>query len=358
MKKFLPSFILGSIITAALTYTFVGNHTPIHNTNQPITKKTAKNQPKILTRIALISDIDHCPTRTFPTPENIQKFVDYANTQHVDLAVSLGDNIAHRLENCTYSAREDLHRVTSILENITAPTHYVLGDHDLSKDVASYTTWQEKTGKKETYYSFDINDITVIILDTVTGGHSMLPCPQDHTCSKNIDKLQEIEKALTDPDIKKKDLLSRTTRKISLERTIKEHNHYADHIKDDVIRDHGLIGEDQLLWLSHTLHTSKNKKILILADHPLFTLTTDKKSYAIHDLDKFTQILKDHKNLDKEIVSISGEVHRWKKEIIDGITYYTVNQFKSDDGSWALFEWEEDFSLYRIVKGKIDAEID
>jgi len=47
-----------------------------------ITKQEKSSAP---TRIALISDIDRCASREFATRENLMRFVNFANTQEVDL---------------------------------------------------------------------------------------------------------------------------------------------------------------------------------------------------------------------------------------------------------------------------------
>ncbi len=306
-------------------------------------------------RVALISDIDRCKTRRFSTAENLNRFVDFANTQSVDFAVSLGDNVAHRLEDCTLSAQDDLAFVMNAFSRIARPVHYVLGDHDLSEDPDSYALWLEKTDRPKTYYTFTHHDVRIIILDTVAGGVSMLSCKDDPVCKKKMMEVEQVRSLITaTPTLPKKERLAHEAHLITLAHDITWHNKKAKYIRDDLVRDHGLVDYEQLLWLSRTLQSSDQEKVLILSDHPLFALTTVKKSYEINNLAEIDVILQDAVADGKSIVSVAGEVHHWKKEEIGGVTYYTVDQFRAEEGSWAYAQWDDQFTLGKVRGDVID----
>jgi len=304
----------------------------------------------------------------------------------LDLAISLGDNIAHRLEDCSSTATADLNSVINTFSALTMPTHYVLGDHDISEDPETYTLWLEKTGRDNTYYSFDHGDVHVIILDTVTGGNSPLMCEDDKNCSKYLEEKESLERELTAKGLshvqgkivdafpqgvasqpqenlkqfKKSRGNEIVSRIVTIESIEKMHNLNAQFVRNNLVRDNGLLSKEQLLWLSHDLATTDKEKILLLADHPLLSYTTSKKSYQINDREALTQILKDTKdaNPKKEFVAIFGETHTWHKALENDITYYGVNQFRDKDGSWALFLWDEAFSLHKVRDDQIDEEVD
>jgi hypothetical protein len=342
--------------------------------------------------ISIITDIDRCATRSFATGDNLARFVQFANsakdtadgkvisTGASDFAVSLGDNIAHRLESCSITATEDLAFVGNALSTLTMPLHYVLGDHDIASEPDTLTTWRAHTGREETFYSFDHGDVHIIVLDTILGGNSLLSCEDDSACTVLLTEKTALEEQLMQnvamasqdqtSDLKdtpqtvssgavsaeklgKKDVHRITARLRSLDLVIDEYKKNATHLASDDIRDHGLIGKKQLLWLAHDLASTQQTKVLILADHPLFPYTTIKKSYEIADLEALTTILHDARDTGKEIVTVSGEAHAWHKSVRDGIVYHVVDQFRSKEGSWAHAVWDDTFTLYRVRQDKI-----
>ncbi len=335
--------------------------------------------------ISIITDIDRCMTRAFATRANLDRFVRFANMQKnhfdgtilnngpSDLAFSLGDNIAHRLENCSTSATKDLNFVADAMKGLSMPMHYVLGDHDIDSDAETLSTWRRHTGRDETFYSFDHEDIHIIVLDTILGGQSILPCEKDPQCTQLLTEKANLKAILaSDSKRKKSDTTKETVRKeklgkkeilahrariTSLELMIESHKKSATHLLSTDVRDHGMIGKSQLLWLAHDLATTPYEKILIFADHPLFPFTTTKKSYQIDDLEALTTILHDARDNGKEINTISGEAHTWSRKEIDGITYHVIDEFRSEEGTWAHAVWDNELTIYKVINDKIKTNL-
>ncbi len=372
------------LLIAGVIFKFTKKDQATPATNQLLTKNTPADIES--TRIAIISDIDRCPSRKFTTKQSLKRFVDFANTQEVDFAISLGDNIAHRLEDCSTTAQSDLKFVMESFSSLEMPIHYVLGDHDISSNPQSYALWLEMIDRPQTYYSFDHNDVHIIVLDTVTGGDSLLKCEDDKRCSTFLKEKQSLEQELEtngytyeqgklvklpenvqrespqeidQKSFSKKDGHKIVSRILSLQNMQTIHDQTANYLSDDTVRDHGLLGKKQLLWLSNDLQNTDKEKILILADHPLLPYTTSKKSYQINDLDAFTEILRNTKNtaLNKEIVVIFGETHTWHKTESDIATYFGIDEFRAKDGSWAFLSWDKEFSLRKVLADKIDEHV-
>ena len=107
-------------------------------------------------------------------------------------------------------------------------------------------------------------------------------------------------------------------------------------------RDVGRIGETQLAWLEADLRATPNTRIVLLTDHPLFPFKGPNKAYNTGNSEKVRALLENLEQSGKQIVVIGGEAHLWHEEVLNGITYYIVSEFRQDGGSWAYFSWSAD----------------
>ncbi len=295
-RKYATALLIATIVTLGTLYGIKLNTKPSYS-------------------IAIITDIDHCQTRNAVSKEHLLKIGESMKTNNAKTLISLGDNISHRLGTCSETAKKDLQHVVEALRTFGDDTHFVLGDHDIESSIDSVTLWQELTHKSlnnaKNFYSFDRDDIHIIILDTILGGDQMSPsCKVDETCL-----------ALKESDI---EAYEKYKDRVSLTR------------KSDM-RDKGRIGEQQLKWLENDLMTTEKEKILILSDHPLFPLTTHRKSYEIIKQKEVENILQKFSKT-KKIVAVSGEAHIWHHEKRGDIDYYILDEHKKQD-AWAMLTW-------------------
>jgi alkaline phosphatase len=80
----------------------------------------------------------------------------------VDLILDLGDSVdeAETVEE----ERSHLYQVKDVLESVGVPVHFLIGNHDVAEMTKS--EFLEVIGHRSSYYSFDIGDVHVVILDS------------------------------------------------------------------------------------------------------------------------------------------------------------------------------------------------
>lgn len=294
-------------------------------------------------RIGIITDIDHCPSREAANMDHIAQFLQGAATDRADIVVSLGDNASHRLRDCSDTADMDARFIVEALRATRIPTYFVLGDHDLASSVLSYTNWLATTGRDRTYYSFDDEEVHIVVLDTVLGGDSMSPpCSERADCKEFEDRLALLK---SEPYAKYRAAYpqSKTTaiaEKAALKKSLDILQSTIDLTRSSGTRDVGRIGETQLAWLEADLRATPNTRIVLLTDHPLFPFKGPNKSYNIGNGDKVRALIEGLQQSGKQIVAIGGEAHLWHEEKLNGIQYYIVSEFRQDRGSWAYFSWD------------------
>jgi 4-amino-4-deoxy-L-arabinose transferase-like glycosyltransferase len=255
-------------------------------------------------RANIITDIDHCSVRNPISKDALRNFIGRSDASSVDLSISLGDNVSHRLGKCSETAEVDLPFVINELNSAKAQTRWVLGNHDIASDQDSYKFWLDLTGQSKTYYTIPVDGVRVIVLDTVTGGE-----PLETPCSSNPDCADPARAEIID--------MVRNTEK----------------------RDRGMILDRQRDWLASVLKESEEDRVVVFSDHPLFPFSSEKKDYDIRNGAKVRSILE---SSGKEIVAISGEAHLWHEEERNGIRYFIVDQFRANGGSWGLFTWNRE----------------
>ncbi|KKQ53516.1 MAG: hypothetical protein US70_C0002G0004 [Parcubacteria group bacterium GW2011_GWD2_38_11] len=293
-------------------------------------------------RTAIITDIDHCPSREAASTEKLDAFIDFGGEKKADFMISLGDNASHRLRSCSTTADMDARFIADYLRTSTLPTHFVLGDHDIESDIKSYQNWLETVKKNETFYSFDLKNFHIIVLDTVLGGEPMsLSCQEDAYCTLIENRLSELNKIA---------FKAYAQKYADAKKSIKEEKDALNSILQEVydskkitrswgVRDRGQILEKELAWLAADINATQHSRVLVFSDHPLFKFASQKKVYDIANGDKAREILE---KSGKEIVAISGEAHLWHEEKQGNIQYYIIDEFRKSNGSWAYFTWNKD----------------
>lgn len=289
--------------------------------------------------LSIITDIDHCPSREAMRREVLDVFLREAEDTGSDGIVSLGDNASHRLRDCSLTADMDARFVADALRSTRIPAYFVLGDHDIKSSQESYESWLETSGRRETFYSFDIHGVHVVVLDTVLGGDPMSSsCEEKQTCASLQKKLADIKtidfEAYREKYPESSSVFERE--KADIKNRLDQELTAIKSTRSDEVRDKGRIAGHQIKWLEKDLAETANMRVVILSDHPLFPFTSDKKSYAT---DKGGEVRSILEKSQKEVVAISGEAHVWHEETINGIQYYIVNEFRQDSGSWAIFSW-------------------
>jgi uncharacterized protein YbcI len=213
------------------------------------------------------------------------------------------------------------------------------------------------TSTPKTYYSFDVKNFHIIVLDTVSGdGDLDLLCQPDSWCEQVKDKYQERRDTLKDSERLAKYL---TENKTTKEKVIANRDYYENQFKavrnqgvqaqEIEKRDIGSILEPQLSWLKSDLSETKKEKVIIFSDHPLFEYQGKRKLYKIVNQIKVSLILD---SSDKQIVAINVETHEWEEVNINGVQYYLIGKFNDDGVSeWAVLNWDKkSFSLNKVEK--------
>lgn len=259
--------------------------------------------------------------------------------------MSLGDNASHRLRDCSDTADMDARFIVNALRATSIPTYFVLGDHDMASSVLSYTNWLATIGRDRTYYSFDDEGVHVAVLDTVLGGDSMSPpCSERADCKALEDRLALLKSGpyakyrAQYPEAK----MNAVAEKAALKKSLDTLQATIDLTRSSGTRDVGRIGETQLAWLEADLRATPNTRIVLLTDHPLFPFKGPNKAYNTGNSEKVRALLENLEQSGKQIVVIGGEAHLWHEEVLNGITYYIVSEFRQDGGSWAYFSWSAD----------------
>ena len=85
------------------------------------------------------------------------------NDHDVDFAVMAGDYIDGDVEDTPDNAIGDLKYIEEIFDELEAPRHYVLGNHDL--DILTKSEFLEHAAADELYYSFDRAGYHFVVLD-------------------------------------------------------------------------------------------------------------------------------------------------------------------------------------------------
>ena len=306
--------------------------------------------------VGVISDIDYCQTRNPYPPERVAAFTDYTDTKKTDFNVSLGDNISHRLRDCSDFSATDLPKVLTWLRAASAPTHFALGDHDIASEIASAEFWLAQTDREKTYYSFDVKNVHVVVLDTVLGGDPMaVSCDDDPACQELEKKRNHYRTLFKEPSLRADDDEAAAMTDEQLEGLYRQFDEQLTTMRDEKKvtrssgrRDRGRVGDEQLQWLCNDLSQTRQSKVLVLSDHPLFPFANERKEYNIDSGQKVRDILE---GAEKTVVAISGEAHVWHRQERNGVTYFIVDEFKKGNGTWALFEWQQDeFRLTQVAR--------
>ncbi len=292
-------------------------------------------------RVSIVTDIDHCPSRSSVPEELINEFIDFSKEKNVDFVVSLGDNASHRLGDCSKTADQDARFIVEKLKTTNKPCYFVLGDHDIGSRVSSYQAWLETIGRDKTYFSFDFSGVHVVVLDSVLGGEALSPpCEEVESCSK-IKKRREDLFSLEFSEYRNTysdSLEDQKEEKKKLKNFLREEEDAIKVTRSSGRRDRGRVSQTELDWLKYDILKTKKEKILVFSDHPLFPFASERKSYDILNGEKVREIFEQS---EKQVVCISGEAHLWHEENINGVQYYIVDEFRNAKGSWAQFVWDE-----------------
>lgn len=199
----------------------------------------------------------------------LNKFIPQMNEQyHPDVVIDGGDLIDGKDKR----VKGDLIDVLAIYRNITAPKHYVLGNHEVRG--ITKQEWMETTGQERTYYHFDIDNFRVIILDA-----NFYP---DQATGDTKD---------VDPE------------------------HWYDR---------GYMNQQQLNWLEKLLGRSKKYRTLVFVHQvPLEKTTIRKPGKLLGKGEELRNILSKHK---VEAV-FSGHIEELCDLKINGVKYYTLQGF-------------------------------
>lgn len=299
----------------------------------PTTTNTSTRDERF--QLAILTDIDHCPSRAPVSSERIQQFLLDAQKRAVDAVVSLGDNASHRLGDCSETADEDARFIVDTLRSTPLPAYFALGDHDIASSQDSYRYWLDTIQRDSTYFSFEKNGVHVVVLDTVLGGEPLSPsCEELTDCATLQAKLVELGK-------------TNSKERETVMAALEEKENEIKLTRSSGWRDRGRISEKQLAWLAEDIQASSMDKVVVLSDHPLFDFTSRKKRYNIMNGEKVRDILE---KSGKQVVALSGEAHVWHEETRKGVQYYIVNEFRQDNGSWAFFSWtKEGYSLEQVA---------
>jgi len=298
-------------------------------------------------KIGVITDVHKCEFRSPGkiTEERIQAFVRDADSKETDFNVDLGDNIRYRLEGCDNDAPEELAWMIEKLDT-ESPIYHVLSDHDVD-DLKSFEYWKETTGTPETFYSFDVKNFHVVVLDTVSGDGELDPlCQPGSQCEKMKDAYH-LRRDVLKNEIELETYLAEN--KITEEKLVAERDYYENKFKiirnqgvqleEIEKRDKGSILEPQLTWLKEDLIKTEKEKIIIFSDHPLVAHEGKRKNYKIVGQEEVQKILEES---GKQVVAINGETHEWDEYEINGIKYFLIGKFSdSDIGEWAVLNWDE-----------------
>lgn len=352
---------IGGVVLGFLVVIFSGcSESPqIFETKKSIDEfsKQLEESFKDSIKIGIITDIHKCDFRSPDkiNQEGVLSFVDNVNSQNVDFNINLGDNIRYRLEDCDNEAPEELSWVVDNLKT-EAPIYYVLSDHDVD-DYKSFQYWKEITKTPETYYSFDVKNFHIIVLDTVSGdGELGLLCRPNSWCEK-VKEAYHLRRDILKNEIELEKYLAEN--KITKEKLVGERDYYENQFKsarnqgaplaEITKRDKGSILEPQLSWLKNDLAKTEKEKVVIFSDHPLFEYQGKRKIYKIVNQEQVQKILE---NSGKQIVAINGETHEWGEKKINGVQYYLIGKFYDENfNTWAILNWEKDgFKLEKIEK--------
>jgi hypothetical protein len=310
--------------------------------------------------VGIITDIGACKNDTGSYEskfEPLGQFVNAVNTLRTSFNINLGDNANFGLRQCSESGTEDILWVKDRLST-KAHTHFVLGDHDISSDTALDARWRKLIKREQLYYSFDVKDVHVVVLDTVLGGDTMrATCSEDPVCSEYERQAEFFKQLLKDPTKQKQYLqennLTLATLLVQKKKTSQLLTTEQDIIKNtrsEGRRDKGRVGEEQLRWLEEDLRSSTKQKVLVFSDHPLFRFQSHRKLYDITNRSAVQKILEES---GKQVVTIAGEAHLWHEEIINGVHYYIVDEF-SQKNAWAFFKWDQNgFSIEKMQGGTV-----
>lgn len=346
MNKLFPIIIIGLLLIITLTVYLFDNNEDLKSDKSSI-------------KIGIVADLHKCPSRKpdMITDELMNRLTDSFNNANVNFSVNLGDNISHRVSQCSKTADEDFNWVMTKLSSLNNPMYFILSDHDI-KNKDSLEKWKKATNTPDTFYSFDYSDFHIIALDTITGkGYIDDKCTEVEICNEPRKKYVFYKKLLEDETQLNQ---YQKANNLSKEQIVQQEQHFKKIYEEEkaILNetrslerwDQGQISQNQLEWLKKDLSKTKHNKIMIFSDHPLFSFSKEEKNYNIINLDKVTSILE---SANKEIVVISGEVHRWHEEKINGIQHYTMDELKSNNGSWALFTWDENgYHLEQITHQK------
>lgn len=298
-----------------------------------VPKETAPEEEPV--RIGIVTDIGYCSPHGFDSEEHLKSFLEDTISRKVDFQISLGDNAKQGLSNCTQAGDQDVRFIVEKIRSNGVPSHFVLGDHDITSNVTSYQAWLETTEEEKTYYSFDVKEVHVVILDTILGGDPMSGrCEEVESCKQAMENLARIPK--------------NTSAYQEAEENLERKEEAIKETRSAGRRDVGRLGEEELRWLESDIKNTSKEKVVVFSDHPLFPFQSERKGYNPVNADRVRTILKESQ---KQVVFISGEAHLWHDEIFEGQQFYIIDLLDRHQGSWAIFEWNrEGFHLERVVR--------
>ena len=300
-------------------------------------------------RVALIADIDHCPSREAVSLDNLERFLSQVNQKDADFLVSLGDVASHRLRQCSETADMDARFIAEKLRLSGKPAYLVLGDHDIESSEKSFHTWLETTEQKETHYSFDTKNVHVVVLDTVLGGESLSPpCEEREDCQRLMERQMRFR---TDSYVRYRSRYPEAQTNRAKEWSVLEAALEAKRQEISMTRswDHrgrGWVSEQELRWLKQDLESTPFERVVLLSSHFLFPFVYGGQEHDIVNGDRVRMILEQS---GKQVVALSGEAHLWHEEKRNGVQYYVINEFRQDGGSWAFFSWMPDGYFFEKI---------
>ncbi len=297
-------------------------------------------------KIAIISDIHKCSADTINSYNEalVRQFVKDVDRRDTDFNMDLGDNASRRTGKCSKNADQDFADVIRLLKT-KAPLYHVLGDHDI-EDANSLKTWKLITGMSKTYYSFDVRDVHIVVLDNITGdGAIHRKCSEDPSCKQ----LTKTYRDLLTQDQQEQLLITKQAKE-----ALEERRQTIENSRNKKVRNHGSISQKQLSWLSTDLKRTNRTKVVIFSELPIFLHTrSDGKVFDIKNREALQSILRES---GKKIVSISGDTHEWGEHQEANIQYYVLGSFTVSQGEWAYLEWGEDNFIFKREKSILSGQ--
>ena len=123
----------------------------------------------LLVTFGVLSDIHYSDKDTLgnryyrDSDEKLSCSVGVLNSYDLDFVIECGDYIDH-LSGTVSQAQTDLAIIEDVYETFSGTRYYVFGNHDL--DVLDKEGFISGTAMSDAYYSFEVNNVYFIVLDT------------------------------------------------------------------------------------------------------------------------------------------------------------------------------------------------